>query len=473
MISVVIRSRNEEHWIRQCLQRVLQQTLAVAKDVEVILVDNASSDRTVAKAKNALPDITIVEITDYLPGKALNRGISASSGELVVCLSAHCLPVRDDWLSCLAAALDNPEVAGVYGRQLPMEFTSAQDKRDLFNTFGLDPRLQRRDTFFHNANSMLRRSVWEQIPFDESVTNIEDRLWAQAVHKAGYAVAYEPEAAVFHHHGIHQNGHEERCQGVVRIMESMYQEIDEQERLAQPRPEDHDMVAVVSVQTRNASDTVFAPELLEAALASLRESRYLSRIILAVDDTAIVQGFEAKDLRVILRPPELSHYGARADDVLRHVLDILEQEGHYPDLLVPMEITCPFRPPGIVDTLARMLVEQGMDTVITGVAEYRPCWQPGNGGLQRLDSPDRPRMEREPLLIGLPTLCCVTRPRCLRLGSRLGQRLRIVEVYDPLCTLEVRTPSDLELYRQVIAPGIRQERDARVLEFRTHDADNR
>ena len=50
----------------------------------------------------------------------------------------------------------------------------------------------------------IRRDIWEKIPFDPSVTNIEDRIWAGEVIKAGYKLIYEPEAAVFHYHGIHQ-----------------------------------------------------------------------------------------------------------------------------------------------------------------------------------------------------------------------------------------------------------------------------
>ena len=98
-----------------------------------------------------------------------------------MCLSAHCIPQRADWLSRLHANMAKADVAGVYGRQLPMAYSTPQDKRDLLNTFGLDHRVQVKDTFFHNANSMIRRDLWQQHPFDETVTNIEDRVWAERV----------------------------------------------------------------------------------------------------------------------------------------------------------------------------------------------------------------------------------------------------------------------------------------------------
>src|SRR5262249_51690853 len=143
-----------------CLQAVFAQD---QKDIEVIIVDNHSTDKTVEKAKRF--PVKVLEVDDYLPGKALNVGFKASSGVYIVCLSAHCVPVNDQWLSNLLNNFNDSKVAGVYGRQEPLSFTSDFDKRDLLITFGLDRRVQIKDSFFHNANSMIRRDVWEKIPF--------------------------------------------------------------------------------------------------------------------------------------------------------------------------------------------------------------------------------------------------------------------------------------------------------------------
>ena len=191
------------------------------EDHEVILVDNQSVDKTVAKALQY--DVRLVTIDQYRPGAAINRGIEASSGEIVVCLSGHCIPVDEHWLENLVRELDDETVAGVYGRQEPLAFSSDMDKRDLHITFGLDRREQVKDSFFHNANSAFRRSTWDQFPFDETVSNIEDRLWASNVQANGLKIVYEPSASVYHYHGIHHNGDPVRCGNVVRIIESVSQ----------------------------------------------------------------------------------------------------------------------------------------------------------------------------------------------------------------------------------------------------------
>ena len=43
----------------------------------------------------------------------------------------------------------------------------------------------------------------------------------QEVINSGYKIIYEPEASVYHWHGIHQDNNEERLRNVVRIVEEM------------------------------------------------------------------------------------------------------------------------------------------------------------------------------------------------------------------------------------------------------------
>ena len=46
LISIVVRTKNEERWITQCLNAVFSQDY---KDFEVIIVDNESNDSTIKK----------------------------------------------------------------------------------------------------------------------------------------------------------------------------------------------------------------------------------------------------------------------------------------------------------------------------------------------------------------------------------------------------------------------------------------
>jgi glycosyltransferase involved in cell wall biosynthesis len=219
VISVVIRTKNEERWLRRCLTAVALQSY---RPVEVIVVDNVSTDGTVGIAKEFGCRILSIDDCEFTFGRALNRGIAVARGELIAILSGHCIPLNERWLSCLAASFVDELVAGVYGRQEPLPDSDPFDKRDLWTTFGLERRVQTRDIFFHNANSIILRRVWNEVPFDEEISGVEDRDWAKKVLGRGYKIVYEPNASVYHHHGIHQGRNVERAERVVRVIELIH-----------------------------------------------------------------------------------------------------------------------------------------------------------------------------------------------------------------------------------------------------------
>ena len=453
MISIIIRTRNEERWITSCLRAILDQT--VADRVEIVLVDNQSTDRTIDRARQDCPNLKLVEVQEFRPGLAINEGIRAASGDYLVCLSAHCPPATNSWLEALQSNADDPNVAGVYGRQLPVEFTTPSDKRDLLLTFGLDRKVQKRDSFFHNANSMIRRDIWERFPFDESVTNIEDRLWGRDVIAAGLTIVYEPDAAVYHHHGIHQDNDRERCENVVRIMEDLMPEA-KPDRTDPLDPARLAITALLPLRMHGDESVDFSDWLIQRTLENVRQSRYINRLIVCADSEELQQkvidwGAEAP----FLRPKSLSAPDVRVDEVLQYTLERLEEAGEFSDLLVPLEVTHPFRPHGLLDGLVDQLLRQGLDTVIAGIPESRPCWmRRPDGQLAPLMDYDVPRSRREPVHVALPSLGCATYPQFVRGGRRLGDRIGIFELHDPLADLEIRTAEDLrriesQLNRQI------------------------
>jgi glycosyltransferase involved in cell wall biosynthesis len=216
MISIVIRTKNEEGWIERCLAAVALQDLP---EWEIILVDNASTDGTRRIARRFGCRVVGIGDREFRYGRAINRGIARARGDLVAILSGHCIPANDRWLSALAAPFDDPAVAGVYGRQLPLPDSHAFDKRDLWTTFGVERRVQQRDYLFHNANSMIRREDWGRVRFDETISGVEDRDWARRMLARGRRIVYEPLAAVYHYHGIHQGLDPQRAERVVKVIQ--------------------------------------------------------------------------------------------------------------------------------------------------------------------------------------------------------------------------------------------------------------
>ena len=229
-VSIIIRAKNEEKLIGECLKSVFNQD---SKDFEVVIVDSGSADKTLEIARQF--PVKIVEYNHgqdtFKPGRALNLGIENSSGEYIVMLSAHCVPENEKWLSDFLKEIETPEVAGVYGRQIATLETHPVDKLDMLLFFGPDRLVQKKDSFFyfHNANSIIKRSVGEEIPFDEEIRHYEKIPWVREVVKKGYTIIYTPEAAVFHWHGIHQHTESterarERAERIVEILKKTYGE---------------------------------------------------------------------------------------------------------------------------------------------------------------------------------------------------------------------------------------------------------
>jgi CMP-N-acetylneuraminic acid synthetase len=440
MVSIIIRTNNEERWIALCLESIFKQDY---KDFEVVVVDNKSTDKTLAKVKGY--NARIINIDDYLPGRALNLGIAASRGEHICSLSGHCIPVNAQWLGNLVRNLENSELAGVYGRQEPMAFTSNFDKRDMINLFGLDRKIQIKDSFFHNANSIIRRDIWEQIPFDEQVTNIEDRVWAKKVLAAGYKIGYEPEARVYHYHGIHQDNDAQRCHNVVKILESL--ELKDTKKL-----DIENLNIVTLIPIKGPVQYLNGRPLLEYTIEKCRQSRFIKRIIVSTDspETAAVakrSGAEAP----FLREKELSQEHVDLEQVLQFSLEEIEKLNIYPDLLVILEATYPFRQNGLIDNMLQQLIDKGLDSVIPVRAEYKSCWRNKDNRMERIDAGFIPRAIKEPLYVGLIGLACVTHPVFIREGRRLGEKIGFVQVRDPYSSIEVRHQADLELNDKIMA----------------------
>jgi rhamnosyltransferase len=112
-----------------------------------------------------------------------------------------------------------PDAAGVYGKQEPLPFSSDLDKRDLFFTFRPERKVQAKDAFFDNANSIIKREIWEKFPFDEEALHIENLIWGKEIIERGYKIIYSPDASVYHYHGIHHGGDLKRAKEVVEILE--------------------------------------------------------------------------------------------------------------------------------------------------------------------------------------------------------------------------------------------------------------
>ncbi len=439
LVSIIIRTKNEERWILRCINRIKEQNY---KNYEIIIIDNYSTDNTLVKLSK-YKNIKIIKIKNYFPGLAINKGIKNSNGQLCVILSAHCLPVKNTWLSSLVdTILENNNYAAVYGKQEPMEFSSNEDKRDLYLIFGLDKKIQIKDTFFHNANSIIRKEVWKKIKFDNKTPNIEDRLWAEKIIKKKYNIVYQPSANVYHYHGIHQNNNDERLSNVVKIVSNNI-------KTGSIDPKKTNTFAILPI--RGTSSKLKKINLIELTINRLKNSKYINKIVVTSDNRQTLK--LSKDLGSdiqILRPKKLSKPNVNLEEVQKYTLKELEKKGHEIDLVLHCEETYPFRDKDIFDKMIMKILSEGLDTVIISKNENNWLWSEKNNAFYRVDSGDVPRNFKEKSMIGYHGIGCLTYPEFIRNGKLLGKKIGLLEIKNPLSFIEVRSSTSIKIAEQIL-----------------------
>lgn len=197
-ISIVIRTLNEEKFLPALLDALSRQTM---QDFETIVVDSGSLDSTRDIAIEKADRLLHIQSRDFTFGHSLNVGIRNANGRYIAIVSAHTLPVDNQWLAKLIAPLHTGKTAMVYGRQLGGESSKFGEIRDMQRTFGSRQIVLQPPRFFaNNANSVIRKNLWEKHPFDESLPGLEDIEWAKYWMERGHQVIYEPQAALYHIH---------------------------------------------------------------------------------------------------------------------------------------------------------------------------------------------------------------------------------------------------------------------------------
>jgi N-acetylglucosaminyl-diphospho-decaprenol L-rhamnosyltransferase len=108
-VSVVVVTYNGLPWIEQCLESV--------RGSETVLVDNGSSDGTVAFVRGRFPEVTVVEQENRGLAAGWNAGIEHTSGRYVLLLNSDAW-LHDGALDAMVAFADAHPEAAVVGPRL-------------------------------------------------------------------------------------------------------------------------------------------------------------------------------------------------------------------------------------------------------------------------------------------------------------------------------------------------------------------
>ena len=198
-VTIVIRALNEAEFLPECLSSVLDQDYD--GEIEIVLVDSGSTDRTIQIAESYHCKIVHIKKSDFSFGRSLNMGCSAASGDVLVLLSAHCIPTNRFWLKNLVQPIYEGVCEYSYGRQIARLGISKFSEGMVFTKYYPEKSSSPQVGYFcNNANSAIKRTTWDALRFNERLTGLEDLELARRLVSAGGSVSYIAESTVEHIH---------------------------------------------------------------------------------------------------------------------------------------------------------------------------------------------------------------------------------------------------------------------------------
>ncbi|HTX43647.1 MAG TPA: glycosyltransferase family 2 protein [Methanocella sp.] len=214
LASVIVVNYNGKQYLKRCMDALLRQTYP---SLEVILVDNGSSDGSAEYVKGSYPSVRTVEAAENLGfARGNNVGIRAARGEFIATLNND-TEAAPGWLEALVGAMAADEGVGMCASKM-----LRMDDPTLIDSTGIcvsrsgacwDRGMFQKDVGQFEAAeevfgpcagaALYRKSMLDAVGlFDEDfVSYMEDTDLAFRCRLAGWKCRYVPGAVVYHVHG--------------------------------------------------------------------------------------------------------------------------------------------------------------------------------------------------------------------------------------------------------------------------------
>lgn len=192
MYSVIIPAKNESRNIARCIRSVFNS----AKDrssVEVIVIDNGSSDRTVEIAKK---EGTRVFVRKDVNISALrNFGVGKASYNIIGFIDADC-EALPGWLENARKSLSDNSI-GIVGDYYRLPEQPKWIEEAFFSCI---LRKRREVSYLSGGNMVMRKTTFGLVKgFDEKTITGEDYVLCLKLKSAGLKIIADPNVAVIHH----------------------------------------------------------------------------------------------------------------------------------------------------------------------------------------------------------------------------------------------------------------------------------
>ncbi len=202
--TVVVPAYNSQETIAVCIESLLNLQYPREK-LEIIIVDNGSSDDTAAIASRY--PVGVLSEEQRGAAAARNCGIREARGEYVAFTDSDC-QVAPDWLTRLVrAAIENKSdaVGGRIVSAVSNPIARFTEDQRVMNQEDAIRRLKTPLPFILTANALFKKKVLDDVngfdvAFDQAAAEDTDLCWR--LHAHGCVFAYAHHAIVYHHHRL-------------------------------------------------------------------------------------------------------------------------------------------------------------------------------------------------------------------------------------------------------------------------------
>ncbi|HUR45184.1 MAG TPA: glycosyltransferase [Candidatus Saccharimonadales bacterium] len=219
-VSIIVRSYNEAWALRETIPALQAQDYS---NWELIVIDSGSTDGSVELIRAAGPRVFCqIQPHEYNPSRVMNWGMQQARASFGIFLNSDATPQNGQWLRPLAEALQDPQTAAVFGKQIPRPGCRAVYAADYYRCFGPNRESAHWDHFFSMVSSGLRKDVWAKRGFLEKMQYSEDDEYTRWCRAQGYKVVYCPESVVMHSHNYTPAQAYKRSFGEARALAAVW-----------------------------------------------------------------------------------------------------------------------------------------------------------------------------------------------------------------------------------------------------------
>lgn len=206
LLSIIIPVYNVAQYVNICLDSILQTVSGHMDQVEIILVDDGSTDDSARHCREYAehyPNIHLYQKKNGGVASARNLGLQKASGKYIAWIDPDDY-VSPEWFCCLVDAISKsaPDVIVIDS----IRFGLDEEKSEVYGRSG---GFVNRDIFFEDVirdirmlsglpNKIMKASLFTDIHFDETLSILEDYAAIPQILRSVKSVYYIPKCLYFY-----------------------------------------------------------------------------------------------------------------------------------------------------------------------------------------------------------------------------------------------------------------------------------